>query len=570
MKKTIMIFLLLVLAACASDDQGPPPSADEQFKALAIDYIEGWMAFRPVYATMMGLHTHDTRLPDFSPRALKTEMARIDGFLKEVTAIPLGQLNPENLYDLEILTSAVRARRSRLTEAPDYKRDPLFYNDLIILGLECLLRRDFAPAAIRVESLLSRLSQIPTLLEVAQINLTQVPEILRNASEKPLVNTMHMLRDNLPGRIRDQMDGHLPEGFDEVHKEAVYAYTDYILFVKDHLRDHNSTPSGIGERLFLERWADEEAVDLISADAVLELCRTAREALLEQMNRRIRLVDPEATLSDVLARIEENHESVKGVTDRAADLVGDLKSFILEKDVVTLPEKADYSLRILDPDPRIHSLVSYLFPGYLDETCITGYAFINPLPPGCREEEEEVALRFFTPYSIALLTAGVAYPGTFVQTVKARDSGSVFRKVLHAATLTSGWAHYCEELVIEQGFDPRPEAFLTLFKMGLLEINRLEVSVRIHCLGMTEEDARTFLVEQSFITRCLAQREVIDITRNPKAGAGFVGKAQIQKLRDLYLSKDKSRKLKMFHDLLLSVGHAPVSVIANKVFGQKI
>ena len=139
-----------------------------------------------------------------------------------------------------------------------------------------------------------------------------------------------------------------------------------------------------------------------------------------------------------------------------------------------------------------------------------------------------------------------------------------------SATYKAGWSLYCQELVLDAGFDPRPEAQLTRLKLSLLEINRLELSTRIHCLNMPLDKARTFLMQNSYIQRCLADRELVEIVRNPKSGAGFIGKSQIMKLRDLYQAQEGEGLLKRFHDLFLSAGQAPVPVIANLVFGKQI
>jgi hypothetical protein len=257
MKWTALATLLLLLGSCASVED-EPPGANEVFEQLSRDYLNGYLAFKPVYATRLGVHTFDGELPDYSPRSVDAEILRIDGYLESLSTIPAGNLSSEYLSDLELLQASMVAWRSRLTEKADCKRDPLFYNDTIVEGLELLLRRDFAPAAERMDALLSRIREIPRFLEVARINLIEVPEVLRSASEQPLVNTMHVMRDTLPERIMDQMDGRLPEDFEAAHIDANYAYMDYILFVKDQLRKSTVEDGTLGEELFLDRWSNEE------------------------------------------------------------------------------------------------------------------------------------------------------------------------------------------------------------------------------------------------------------------------------------------------------------------------
>lgn len=570
MRAIYALLLLVLLAACATEPETAPISADQQFEELLEEFLNGLFYFRPVFASRLGIHDYDSLLPDYSPRAVAAEVERVDYFLERISALPAGDLSLEHRQHLKSMKTAMEAWRFNLTMKPDFKRDPLFYNDLIVQGLELLLRRDHAPAAVRMDALNARLRRIPYLLEVARINLTEVPEILRTSSGESLVNSMYMLRDHLPGRIGEQMDGRLPEGFEEAHLQAVYAYMDYIIFVRGPLGYDTLEEHALGEPHFLQRWKNEESVEL-SIDATLELCRSTREILLERMKQVARLIDGEASIESLLQGIEDDTTTVKWVTDAAAEAAVELKIFVEENDLLSFPAGGDADLRILAPDPRSFDTVTSLPPGLIGDTNATGYVSINPISPTCRRENERLAsLRFFTPYSIALYTAGATYPGRFLQTLKAQNASPMILKVLEPATLIDGWSHYTEELVMETGFDARPEALLTQLRLSLMEVNRLEISTRIHCQGMSIKEAVEFLASSSFICPCMAQREVIQIIRNPKAGAAFIGKAQILKLRNSYLAEDEHRSLKSFHDRLLDAGRLPVSVIARRSFGKSI
>ncbi|MFH1999303.1 MAG: DUF885 family protein [Planctomycetota bacterium] len=570
MRTVSLLCLAMVLAACAADDTPPPLSADQQYAALASEYIDGYFAFRPVYASRLGVHKYEDRLPDYSPRAVEEELLRIDQFREKLSSIPAGGLSPLNLADLEALKDAIDAWYSRLTQKPVFKRDPLFYNDLIVESIELVLRRDYAPAAIRMEALVARLQQVPRLLDAARVNLTEVPEVLRAASEAPLINAMHMLRERTSSRILTQMSKQLPEHYEAALINAVNAYVDFYLFVARPLKRKTVDSCSFGRQLFFERWRQEESISS-DVESMLELCASSREIVLERMKEVALLINPEKSMPEILVELGDHHESVKGTTDRAAQAAEQLKEFVRRKDLLTLPEEGSTRLKIMDPDPRTYAILSILPPGVFDAQCGTGYVSVNPIPPFCEIEPDRVAaLRFFTPYSIALLITGAAIPGNFTQTIAARGAGTLVREISECVTCSQGWAQYCREMIIDAGFDPRPEALLIQLHMNLMEINRLELSTRIHCLDLSTEAAIEFLLTQSFITAPMARRELIDIVRDTKAGAGFVGGAQILQLRDLYLSRDERRTLKSFHDLLLSSGQAPISILAGRLFGESM
>ena len=569
MKKTIVGFLIVLAAACASDESGKLPSADEQFTELSLYCLKGLLAFKPVYSSRLGEHSFDAELPDYSPRSVEAECLRIDGFLQQLSTIAAGRLSSRNLDDLEILCNSLEAWKCELTSKPAFKRDPLFYNKIVVEGIELLLRRDHAPAAERMKSLVSRLERIPEFFEVARINLTEVPELLRKAAENPLINSMYLLRDSLPERILAQMDGLLPEGFEGAHIKAIYAYTDFIFFVNDRLKEMSIENNGLGDELFKERWALKESME-INLEDVLDLCAGERERLLSMMAENAGLIDPETDTAGAIRRMENNHESVKWISDEFARIAEKLKEFTCEKNIVSTPAGGFGELKVIPAEPRTTSYITTIPPEIMGFSSRAGLLAINPLLPGCTHEEKKVLLRFFYPSNIAMLAAGAGYPGKFVAASMTRENDSLLRKVLESATFTEGWASYSVKLMIELGFDPRPETLLTQLRMCLLETNRMEISARIHCKGMKIEDAVKFMEENSFISPLQARREVIGIVRNPMTGAGLIGKKIIMKLRDEYLSEDSSRTRRGFHDLLLSEGKLPLPVIAQIAFMKKI
>jgi len=576
MKLPVVILFAVLVAGCGSVpiEENPIVEANKSFLKQSDNYLRSYLAFKPVYASTIGYHHFDGELPDYSPKSIEAELVRIEGFRQALANLPAGDLDSYNLTDWEILENSMIAWKRRLTDKPDFKRDPLFYNNIVIKGLETLLCGDHAPATIRMEALLLRLKKIPEFLDIARVNLTETPEILRAAAEKPLVNTMYMLRNNLPGRVKAHLDGDLPEGFDEAHLNAIYSYTDFVLlFVKDELKKKTIKSPIIGEELYFKLWKNEEILNISNndIDSILEFCKSNRDSVIESMKAAAKLIDPKKDLSWVLSNIESKEITLKDITDSANRTVGDLKLFIKDKNLVSIPYAFDQTVKVIEPDPRMQSIITSMTPGVLAKDLpIKGSFSINPLPSDYSNSDKYDTLRFYTPYTIALLCAGASYPGNHVQALKTRNSRSMVRKTYESATAKKGWAHYCRDLIMEYGFDPRPEAFLAQLKLSLLEINRLEAAARIHCGKISLNEAEKFLIESSFITPTMAHNEIVRIVRDPKTGAGAIGKAQIIKLRNLYMDGSSSKSIKVFHDLFLSDGPVPTPIIASTVFGLKI
>ena len=80
------------------------------------------------------------------------------------------------------------------------------------------------------------------------------------------------------------------------------------------------------------------------------------------------------------------------------------------------------------------------------------------------------------------------------------------RKVLGAASNSEGWAHYCEQMVIDEGF-PAGADVTTAAKYrleqsdeALLRLCRLVASIRMHSKGMSVDEAtRTGVFNKIFL-----------------------------------------------------------------------
>ena len=134
----------------------------------------------------------------------------------------------------------------------------------------------------------------------------------------------------------------------------------------------------------------------------------------------------------------------------------------------------------------------------------------------------------------------------------------------HSITMIEGWAHYCEEMVVEQGYDGlEPDVSKAGQLIGALVRNVRYISaVKMHCQGMTVEDSKRLFMEKAFLPEPNAEIESNRGTINPMYLNYTLGKLLIKKLRDDY-TKEKGEEfsLKSFHDTLLSYGSAPITVM---------
>ncbi len=157
-----------------------------------------------------------------------------------------------------------------------------------------------------------------------------------------------------------------------------------------------------------------------------------------------------------------------------------------------------------------------------------------------------------------------SYPGHFVQGTYLKEVTSPVRKLwsIAPASFVEGWAHYTEQMMIDEGFgggDPR-------IRMGqlaeaLLRLCRFVVGIREHTRGMTVDQGTRFFMDNAYMGETPSRIEAERGTFDPTYLVYTVGKLAIMKLRDDYKrDRNKEFSLQEFHDRLLSGGNAPLWV----------
>jgi len=166
-----------------------------------------------------------------------------------------------------------------------------------------------------------------------------------------------------------------------------------------------------------------------------------------------------------------------------------------------------------------------------------------------------------------------AYPGHYVQFLWMPEFPSKIRKLLGANTNIEGWAHYCEQMMLDEGYaaatakTPREANLIRLGQLqdALLRDARFIVSIRMHTgVGgaMTTEQAQVFFVEQGYQSPAIGEMETKRGTSDALYLYYTLGKLEIMKLReDVRRQQGAAFDLGRFHDELMRQGFAPIEVI---------
>jgi uncharacterized protein (DUF885 family) len=127
------------------------------------------------------------------------------------------------------------------------------------------------------------------------------------------------------------------------------------------------------------------------------------------------------------------------------------------------------------------------------------------------------------------------------------------------ASYMEGWAHYCEEMMMDAGFG-RQDYSVKLGQLAeaLIRLARFVVCIRLHAEDMSVEQGVRFFRDEAFMEEVSARREAERGTFDPTYLVYTVGKLMLLKLRqDAKQQQGKAFSLRSFHDTLLSQGTAP-------------
>jgi hypothetical protein len=300
-----------------------------------------------------------------------------------------------------------------------------------------------------------------------------------------------------------------------------------------------------------------------------------------------KLVDPAKTPQEVLAELAAIHPAPGDLLNTFHGTFDSLIAFIRANHIITIPSDVQPTLEETPPFERATTFASMDPPGPF-ETHSTK-AYFNVTLPEKDWTAEHVAehMASFNVGTIISTSVHEAYPGHYVQFLWSPKVESTIRKLLGANTNIEGWAHYCEQMMLDQGYAAAPEGATPeqlrqarLIRLGqlqdaLLRDARFVNSIKLHT-GQGEpggkwtiEQAEDFFVKEGYQSRAVAEVETKRGTGDPTYLYYTLGKLEIMKLReDMKTKQGAAFSLQKFHDDFMRQGFAPIKVIRKTMLGN--
>jgi hypothetical protein len=481
----------------------------------------------PEMRNIAGLHEYDGMVQDLSPSGVSAGLTRLGG-------APL-----PDPYDDAALRVFERGLHALYGDVAMHRWNPLVHlGNLDISSYE----RDYAPAEVRREARLRHLAAWPEAVDHAVASLTDVSAPIARA-----------LIGGVEGLVEEVQPASGP-----VEEAAVAAHARFVALMR-RACDDGSDRIALGPDRFAALIGAPEGLD-VDLPELEDRARGEIDRLERMLDDACRRIDPSRSTDELVQALRADHPDAEGVVDEARALVSEAIDFTRERSLVP-PFEGDC---LVGPTPAsLRFAMAMLSGGGPEEAQGDSWFWVTPPDPAWSAVEQESWLEVFSRTSLPAITVHEVAPGHFAHGRCMRQLTSQTRRILNSAAFLEGWAHYAEEMVIEEGFredDPRYAAGVAL--EALIRAVRLVVSIGVHTGSMTLDEAAVLFQGHAYLNGSAGRSEAQRATYDPWYGQYTWGKLAILDVRE----KAKSLwgadfSLPRFHAALLSLGAPPLGLL---------
>ena len=565
MKRFLALALPLALAAC-----GPRAgSGDAAFTALAREIIDDHLARYPSSATDLGVHRFDAKLESYSRAAIDSETSALKAFRSRLQAVDTAALSPASRADRELLIRSMDAGILGNETIRRWAKDPDSYSGAITNAAFTLIKRNFAPASDRLTSLITRERAMPALLAQARANIDNPPEIYTRIAIEQIDGNISFFQHDVPGAFTDVHDTTLLATFRRTNDSVIGALTAYKSWLTRDLLPRSHGTYAWGAETYARALAANEMIEL-PLDSLLRIAEANRAANEAAFQAAARQIDSTKPADQVLASLQLAHPAPNQLLAVTQAQLDSLRQFLTDHHIITVPAGDPARVEETPPFMRSTTSASMDTPGPFEPAKLPGrYNMTLPDPRASRAEQDEF-MRQWYPEAISNVSVHEVYPGHYTQFLYAKQFPSDVRKVYGAATNSEGWAHYDEQMVLDQGlYNGNPRYRLAQLQDALLRNVRFIVGIRMHTQGMTVEQATELFVTQGHQPRPVAVSEAKRGTSDALYGYYTMGKLMILKLRaDYQAARGSAYSLQDFHDTFIKLGPLPLPLIREAMLGS--
>jgi len=577
----VAVVLGLALAGCGRRTTSP-----QDFGALTEEFVHSTLALSPVAATAAGYHRHngvllDERLDDVSAAGMEARRKHWQEWLDRLGRIDEAGLDEQARADLGLMKNLCEAALFEHHTEQNWRKNPTYYVELLGTALFTPYSLEYAPAGDRWRHVIARLEAAPAFLEAARGNLVSSNPVWTQTAVEENEGTLDLIEKEFPAKV--------PEALRERYQQAAGRAAEAMRGFNAHLKTlPDAGPEGW--RLGKEKYARKFDLAFCGLAAPEQLLKEAEAAITDLRRHMFKValplhskyypahrdpVDLNLIVGEVLEKIAQKHSKPERYFADAQRTLEEAREFLKSKAdrIVALPPNDNLQLIETPPFMRGIYAVGGFNPAPPFEPQLGAYYWLTPIPKDWPKERVESKLREYNQYGLRLLTIHEAIPGHWLQFEYAARVEPAPRRLLRSlygdGAYVEGWAVYSTDLMVREGYlNGDPELELTHCKQLLRAIANAILDIRMHTMGMADEEAMELMTKRTFQEKEEAQaklrRAKLSSCQLPTYFAGF------QAWQRLRAAAEKQAGAQFrpgeFHRSALALGALPVPAAA-KILG---
>ncbi len=577
------LIAVLSFAATAATNAAPAATAGADdslttWNALVDQYFDDFYKFNPTAGTSAGFHQYDTHLEDYSRAEVQRQIASMHAWETRVEAFDPKDLDETNAADRELLLANIRSSLLSLETIRFWEKNPDGYSSGVTQSVFNIMSRKFAPPDDRLRSLIAREKQMPAVFAAARENLKNPPQIYTEIAIEQIPGIVGFFQKDVPAAFVDAKDASTKAEFAKSNAAVIAALQSYGEWLKSDLLPRSHGDFRFGAETFSKKLLYDEMVST-PLDRLLEIDRANMKRNQDEFKRIAHELEPTKTTEQVLAELEADHPKPDQLLQAFRDTFDGLIAFIREKHIITIPSDVRPIVEETPPFARAITTASMDTPGPYEK--VAKEAYFNVTLPGPHDTPEEIEGRMqdFNVGTIISTAVHEAYPGHYIQFLWVPQAPTKIRKLLGASTDVEGWAHYCEQMMLDEGYgqpgtgakDERESKLIRLGQLqdALLRNARFVVGIEMHRGNMTFDQAVAFFEKEGYQTHQIGTIETKRGTSDATYLYYTLGKLEILKLRaDMQKKQGAAFSLEKFHDEFMRQGFPPIKIVRKAMLGD--
>lgn len=538
-----------------TERQSASASAWEQVVAR---FGEEYFRLFPDVAAHIGRHEFDGLLPDWSEAGLERTSQALHRLHQMIEDVGESGLSDEQKFQRQYLLGAVESEIYWVDDSDTAHISIDYYRRAF--EISTFVYDEYASAEVRMRALTRLARSMVRACDEIRANMRlPMNEELRAHSQTFVANIAKFL----DGDVREVFKAVRDSDFDLAITEAVKKLNELASFYASQ-KGRATAGFAMGPERFQKMLKANDGI-------TVPLAQVKRAGERELAANKKQLADdcakfaPGAPIAKCIAKAEEDKPSDMVVAAR--DQLKSLKAFLRQRQLVTIPSDEEALVKE-SPSYLRWNTAALRSPGALDKGLPSTF-FITPPNPSWSVEKQRAYVKALP--ALLVTSAHEVWPGHFLHTLHDNQRPVLFGRIFRAYSTVEGWAHYTEEMMVDEGLgDGDPRVRIAQLKYALMRDARFLSSIGLHTENWTREMAEKFFRDNAFSDSGLAEQQAMRGIFDPGFDSYTLGKLMVKKLRaDWFKAQNGTGTLRAFHDRFLSYGNPPIPLIRRQMLGYE-